>query len=57
VNGGLQVLWPTRVHEEMMVILYSDAVAYMLKAANALKVFYPNLINYTCLAQGLQHVA
>jgi hypothetical protein len=56
VNDGLQVLWPTRVHEEMVLILYSDTAAYMLKAATALKVFYPNLINFTCLAHGLQRV-
>jgi hypothetical protein len=36
---------------------YSDAAPYMLKAAIALKVFYSNLINFTCLAHGLQFVA
>jgi hypothetical protein len=56
-NDGLKVLWLTRVHEEKVLILYSDAVAYMLKAATALKVFYPNLIHFTCLAHGLQRVA
>jgi hypothetical protein len=25
VNDGLEVLWPTGVHEEKVVILYSDA--------------------------------
>jgi hypothetical protein len=29
-----------------LLILYSDAVAYMLKAASVLKVFHPNLIHY-----------
>jgi hypothetical protein len=29
----------------------------MLKAANALKVFYPNLIHFTSLSHGLQRVA
>jgi hypothetical protein len=41
----------------MVLILYSDAAAYVLKAATALKVFYPNLINFTCLAHGLQRIA
>jgi hypothetical protein len=45
------------VHEEKVLILYSDAAAYLLKAATALKVFYPNLIHFTCLAHGLQRVA
>jgi hypothetical protein len=51
----LKVLWPVGVH--VVLILYSDAVAYMLKAATVLKVFCPNLIHFTCLAQGLQRVA
>jgi hypothetical protein len=29
----------------------------MLKAATALKMFYPNLIHFTCLAYVLQRVA
>jgi hypothetical protein len=37
--------------------MYTDTAAYMLKAATALKVFYPNLIHFTCLAHGLQGVA
>jgi hypothetical protein len=53
----LKVLWPTGVHEEKVLILYSDAAACMRKAATALRVFYPNLINFTCMAHGLQRVA
>jgi hypothetical protein len=53
-----KVLWPTAVHEEKVLILYSDAAAYMLKAANAsLKVCYPHLIHFICLVHGLQHIA
>jgi hypothetical protein len=52
VNEQLKVLWPTGVHEKVL-ILYSDAVA-MLKATTALKVFYPNSIHFTFLAHGLQ---
>jgi hypothetical protein len=57
VNDGLKVLWPTGVQEEKVLILHSDAAAYMLKAATAMKVFYTNLINFTCLTHGLQRVA
>jgi hypothetical protein len=39
VNDGLKALWPTGVHE--VLILYSDEAVYMLKAATALKVFLP----------------
>jgi hypothetical protein len=40
-----------------VLVLYSDAAAYMLKAATALKVFYQNLIHFTCMAHGLLRVA
>jgi hypothetical protein len=56
VNDGLKKLWPTGVHEKLL-ILYSDAAAYTLKAATALKVFYSNLIHFTCLVHGLQRLA
>jgi hypothetical protein len=57
VNDELKVLWPTGVHEKKVLILYSDAAACMLKVATAMKMFYPNLIQFTCLAHGLQRVA
>jgi hypothetical protein len=56
VNDGLKVLWPTGVHKEKVLILYSAATR-MLKAETALKLFYPNFIHFTCLAHGLQCVA
>jgi hypothetical protein len=37
--------------------MVSDAVAYMIKAASNLKIFYTNLIHCTCLAHGLNRVA
>jgi hypothetical protein len=51
VNDGLKMLWPTGVHEEKVLILFSDTAAQMLKA------FCPNLIHFTRLDHGLQHVA
>jgi hypothetical protein len=51
----LRMFWLNGVHE--MLILCSDAAACMLKAATALKLFYPNLVHFTCLAHGLQSVA
>jgi hypothetical protein len=52
-----KVWWPARDHKEKVLILYSDAVAYMPKSATVLKVFYPNLIHLTCLVHGLQCIA
>jgi hypothetical protein len=40
-----------------VLILYTDAAAYMLRAASALKVFYLNLIPLTCLAHEMQCVS
>jgi Protein of unknown function (DUF 659) len=57
VNDSLRVLWPAEGQEEKLRLLLSDAAAYMLKAGTALKVFYPNVIQVTCLSHGLNRVA
>jgi hypothetical protein len=56
MSEEFKVLWPTEAHEKVL-ILYSDAAAYLLRAATALKVFYSNLIHFTCLAHGLRYFA
>ncbi|KAJ4427020.1 hypothetical protein ANN_26819 [Periplaneta americana] len=56
VNDGLKVLWPEGIQEDKVLVLYSDAAAYMLKAGTALRVFYQNKVHFTCLAHGLQRV-
>jgi hypothetical protein len=55
VNDELKLLWPARIHEEMLN-LCSDAAVYKLKAATPLKAFYPNLSNFGFPAHGLQRV-
>jgi hypothetical protein len=50
VKDGLEVLRSSRVQEEKVLVLYLDATA-------DLKVFYQNLIHFTCMAHGLQSVA
>lgn len=57
INDGLKVLCPGGVKEERVLLLYTDAAAYMLKAGKSLKVFYPNLVHVTCMAHALQRVA
>ena len=57
VNDGLKVLWPGSVQEEKVLVMYTDSAAYMLKAAKSLKVFYPHLIHFTCLAHAIHRVA
>ena len=43
--------------EEKVLILLSDAAPYMIEAGKCLKVFYPKLIHFTCLAHRVNRVA
>lgn len=57
VNSGIKILWPNGNFEEKVLLLITDAAAYMLKAGMNLKVFYPNLIHLTCVVHGFNRVA
>ena len=35
-----------------ILLFISDAAPYMVKAATAIKVFYPKVLHFTCLAYG-----
>lgn len=48
---------PNPVPNDKILLMLSDAAAYMLKAYSNLKVLYENLIHCTCLAHGLNRVA
>lgn len=50
------LLWPNGVQYEKLKLLYSDAAPYMIKCANSLKIFYPQMIHFTCLAHALHRV-
>lgn len=56
VNDSLRILWP-HGNEFKVLLLLTDAAAYMIIAGQNLKVFYPNLIHVTCLAHGLNLIA
>lgn len=56
VNSSLRVLYPSGYHDDRVLLLYTDAAAYMQKAAALPKVFYPELLHVTCLARGLHRV-
>nr|CAD2159720.1 unnamed protein product [Meloidogyne enterolobii] len=45
------------ISEENVLLLVTDAAAYMCKAARALNVFYPNCIHVTCVCHALHRVA
>jgi len=57
VNESLHILWPNGIKEERVLIMYSDAAPYMLKAARALQIFYPSLLHFTCMAHGFHRIA
>ena len=48
---------PEVVPNEKILLMLSDAAAYMIKAASNIKNFYFNLIHCTCLAHGFNRVA
>lgn len=52
-----QFFLPEAVPNEKVLLMVSDAAAYMVKAASTLKVFYGQLIHCTCLAHGLNRIA
>ncbi|KAH9369161.1 hypothetical protein HPB48_018910 [Haemaphysalis longicornis] len=56
VNESLKVLYPTGVEATKVLLLYTDATAYMHKAAHLLKAFYPQMLHVTCLAHALHRV-
>nr|CAD7441089.1 unnamed protein product [Timema bartmani] len=57
-NDGLKVLRPRGFPKGKLLVRYSDApTAYMLKAANVLKLFHPDMVQLTCSAHGLRHFA
>ena len=57
VNTSLKALWPNNNFEDKILLLATDAAAYMLKAGKNLKVFYPNMLHITCVIHGLNRVA
>lgn len=57
VNEGIRKIFPDPSVDERVYIFLSDAAPYMIKAAKALQVFYPNLIHVTCFAHGVHRLA
>jgi hypothetical protein len=58
INEGLtNFLLPNPVPNKKILLMLSDAAAYMVKTYSNLKIFYENLTHCTCLAHGLNRVA
>ena len=56
-NDSLKILWPRQILYGNILIVTTDAAAYMRKAMNGLKVLFPKMVHVTCLAHGLHRVA
>ncbi|CAH0558769.1 unnamed protein product [Brassicogethes aeneus] len=58
VNDSLTKFYISNaVPSEKVLLMLSDAAAYMLKSAQNLKIFYSNLINVTSLGHGVNRIA
>lgn len=58
INDSLTLLYaPNQIKSDNVKLMVSDAAAYMIKAGQALEVFYPSLIHFTCMAHGLNRLA
>lgn len=57
IDSFAQLFPSTQDERNRVLLLVSDAAAYMTKAAIALKDLFPKLIHITCLAHGISRVA
>lgn len=56
-NDTLNLLWPSGILYENVLVVCTDAAPYMCKAMKGLQVLYPKMIHVTCVAHGLHRVA
>ena len=56
-NNSLLAIWPTEIKYENVLLVCTDAAAYMIKSIAGLKVLYPKMIHVTYLAHGLHRIA
>ena len=53
----MNYLWPNGVQHDSVLLFLTDAVLYMVKAANSLKALYSKMVHVTCLAHACHRVA
>lgn len=57
VNDSLANFFCQTSYQDKIILFVSDAAPYMIKAGEALKVFYSNMVHVTCVAHGLNRIA
>lgn len=50
-------LFQVGVQYDKVLLVVTDAAAYMIKAMDSLKVLFPNMLHVTCFAHGLHRLA
>lgn len=55
-NEAMQLLWPEGIKFDNVLLLVTDAAAYMKKAAVGLAVSYPKMVHVTCVAHALHRI-
>lgn len=53
----MNLLWLNGVKYENVFLFLTDAALYMVKASSILTVFFPKLVNFTCLAHGFHRIS
>ncbi|KAL4083671.1 hypothetical protein QTP88_028987 [Uroleucon formosanum] len=56
-ENSLYLLWPDGIRRNDVLLFLSDAVPYMVKVGDTLKVLYPKMVHVTCSSHGLHRVA
>lgn len=56
-NESMNLIWPSGIKYDNVLLFVSDAAPYMIKAGKAIRIFYPKMIHVTCMAHGLHRLA
>ena len=56
-DRSMHLLWPNGVQHDKVLLFLSDAAPYMVKAGEAIKLFYSKTIHITCLAHAFHRIA
>ena len=56
-NDSLMLLYPKGIQYDKVLLVVTDAAAYMCAAMNGLKTLYPKMLHITCFSHGLHRMA
>jgi hypothetical protein len=53
----MNLIWSNGIQHDKVLLFLSDATPYLVKAGEAIKLFYPKIIHVTYLAHGFHRIA